>query len=78
MVHVLRVQRRARSQRGSAPGSGLALPGRYGEFAKKPRPAARLAKRRSFGRAAALPPLCVDMTASLPRTVGRTDRGFRA
>ena len=54
MAHVLRVQRRARNQRGGALGRGLAFPGRDGEFAKKPRPAARLAKRQSFGSAAGI------------------------
>ena len=53
----LRVQRRQCCQRGHAPPwRGLALPGRAGELATKRRPDAHLAKRRSLGWVAALPP----------------------
>ena len=57
-----------RGARGGTPGRGLALPGPAGEFAKKPRPAARFAKRRSLIRAAALPAPCRDQTLVCPAT----------
>ena len=68
MAHVLRVQRRAWSQRGAPPGWGLALPGHAGEVAKKRCPNAQLATRRSLRRAAALPAPCRARTRAGPAT----------
>ena len=63
-----------RGARGGTPGRGLALLGPAGEFAKKPRPAARCAKRRSLIRAAALPTPGHDRSWAAHPTVGLTDR----
>ena len=57
-----------RGARGGTPRRGLALPGPAGEFAKKPRPAARFAKRRSLSRAAALPAPGHDRTRACHAT----------
>ena len=54
-----------RGARGGTPGRGLALPGRDGELAKKRCANAQLAKRRSLGRAAALPAACGERPPSL-------------
>ena len=63
-----------RGARGGPPGRGLALPGLAGEFAQKPRPAARFAKRRSLSRVPALPAPGHDRPWAAHPTVCQTDR----